>query len=1010
MPKMYLSNILAPSKNSQITQNIDCYLGQWIYKNNQIDLYLQDKKIWAIVKDVFGKTTVLSNKNIKVGISGSIDQNNLLKMIKYDYDKIAAVTLSHNRNNQITLWIIPKLKAAGKIDKVLIKQANGCEKQASEIAKLYKDNPSEVNFGRALKKYQEALGYYKRAYDFQKRNNENTNKVENHINVLRREYCLFSLDKTMISYLPLIEDRRNVKIIFNFFENEQNVLDIVIELASVNTNEQQRSLVDNFICAYAYEFLENYPLAIKSYLLLSRQHFVNQNQTLSTDCLKKAESLAKQVSNSLNIVDLLNELGVDWLIQTIHNIPNNDYFNSLLEENRLHILAYIFKDQAKEKVQEYNSNSGKKNFINICEAYKEAINRLNSLYDKIKDNNRNTNQVETSIYELQKEYFQFKLNQIINLYLPSPNDQDLFQTNVFSLLSKKDFFVNKKDTIDDILKSTEQIPEENQSLVNYFTCAYVCEFLEDPISASQYYFLLCKKYLQNSKPELSVKCLEKADNLIREEAKKQSDNIPIANFLEKIDRDFLNGLYEQTEPFITSASFYPPNAYDLSNSSIINVEIMKDTEQTSNNNSCKNYLAKIILEKQEIRKSFETSLNKMKNYFNNSKPRCFICFNIDEPDVTSWLSNTLVPDLKLTEIKTIFAPEDLKFGDDFNNFQTQVRESEFAIIACTPLLKKKFNEQQNAPTGSTLEIKLAIERLQDSTKHETTCLMYLKGDKKSSCPSVCLELIFGKKLNISGKNTDFNYYSDALNIFANMRKVNKEKLKEIENNFKFEVNKILAPPPLTIPQLPPTPSIAFGKADWEKYFGDIGLEPLLPANIEKILNEPCDFWPSKKVKETHLFVLIPNTVNGKSFTMNYLGELIQKPKSGHFTKYRYYGDHSREAVGDKSYSSHWVLMTRDIIPGSECENYSKCCELISNHSKKTGRPYELPHLLDATTSILMHYVKTGERLYSDDPWTWTCSQDISKDGYLLGVGGFAPNGLSVYDGCSDIGFAGCRKF
>ena len=108
----------------------------------------------------------------------------------------------------------------------------------------------------------------------------------------------------------------------------------------------------------------------------------------------------------------------------------------------------------------------------------------------------------------------------------------------------------------------------------------------------------------------------------------------------------------------------------------------------------------------------------------------------------------------------------------------------------------------------------------------------------------------------------------------------------------------------------------FGKKEWEKYFGDIGEEPPLPANIERILNEPCSFWPGKKVKETHLLVLIPNEVNGKPFTMNYLGKLIQRPKSGHSTKYMDYSNHAKEAVGDKSYPSHWVLMTRNIIPGS----------------------------------------------------------------------------------------------
>ena len=188
---------------------------------------------------------------------------------------------------------------------------------------------------------------------------------------------------------------------------------------------------------------------------------------------------------------------------------------------------------------------------------------------------------------------------------------------------------------------------------------------------------------------------------------------------------------------------------------------------------------------------------------------------------------------------------------------------------------------------------------------------------------------------------------------------------------------------------------AFGKKEWKKYFGDIGIEPPLPTNIEKILNEPCSFWPDKKVKETHLLVLIPNTVNGSPFTMNYLEELIQKPMSGYATKYEYYPNYVKEAVGDKSYPSHWILFTKDIIPGSRGRLYKDCCDMVANHSKETGVPYELPHLLEAATSILIHYFKTEEKIYSDNPWTWTYSQDVDKDNVPFVVGGFSPGGLNI---------------
>ena len=59
----------------------------------------------------------------------------------------------------------------------------------------------------------------------------------------------------------------------------------------------------------------------------------------------------------------------------------------------------------------------------------------------------------------------------------------------------------------------------------------------------------------------------------------------------------------------------------------------------------------------------------------------------------------------------------------------------------------------------------------------------------------------------------------------------------------------------------------------------------------------------------------------------------------------------------------------------------------------------------------MHYVKTGEKLYSDDPWTFTFSRDFNKNNDPLIVGGFGPGGPRVDSYLSTrLGVAGCRKF
>ncbi len=199
--------------------------------------------------------------------------------------------------------------------------------------------------------------------------------------------------------------------------------------------------------------------------------------------------------------------------------------------------------------------------------------------------------------------------------------------------------------------------------------------------------------------------------------------------------------------------------------------------------------------------------------------------------------------------------------------------------------------------------------------------------------------------------------------------------------------------------------MVFGKIAWAKYFGDIGDEPPLPHDIQTILQSPCPYWPKNKVQETHLLVLVPQTVNGKPLTLKTLGEFIQKPLQGTPTKYQTFdlGDYT-DAPAAKS---HWALLTRDIIEGSRSKSYSNQKALIK-------APYEVPTILDATVAILMEHVRTGTRLYSNSPWTYTRCQEKYNENWQLVVGGFGVAGLNVYfslygDYVSS-GVGGLRKF
>ena len=205
---------------------------------------------------------------------------------------------------------------------------------------------------------------------------------------------------------------------------------------------------------------------------------------------------------------------------------------------------------------------------------------------------------------------------------------------------------------------------------------------------------------------------------------------------------------------------------------------------------------------------------------------------------------------------------------------------------------------------------------------------------------------------------------------------------------------------------------AFGKAKWETYFGDIGEEPPLPPNMHEILASRCPFDPTKSVQETHLLVLVPARVNGAPLTLNLLGELVKKPKGGgHVTQYRDVWDPISKQYGAvPCQESHWVLMSRDVIPGTRSQSYKDQCDILARFAD-----CQVPTLLEAAVCVFMEYVATGNRLYSDSPWTYTrCVEKVKGyEKYPTVVGGFSAGGLHVsidgyvheYDGLASL-----RKF
>jgi len=200
--------------------------------------------------------------------------------------------------------------------------------------------------------------------------------------------------------------------------------------------------------------------------------------------------------------------------------------------------------------------------------------------------------------------------------------------------------------------------------------------------------------------------------------------------------------------------------------------------------------------------------------------------------------------------------------------------------------------------------------------------------------------------------------------------------------------------------------IVFGKEKITKYLGDIVDAPKLPRNICKIFEEDCPFFAGKKVKETHMFVLVPETVNGEPLTLNFLGELVKNHKEGTKTGYdedrcwqKVFEEHGNTPVK----KARWILITNKVIPDSRHKTYAAQQQMVNKHDH-----YNVPNVLDTVLTVFLKCVSSGKFLLGKDPETYTrCQEDQAL------VGGFGLAGLIVFNlnfDDDDLGILACRSW
>lgn len=197
----------------------------------------------------------------------------------------------------------------------------------------------------------------------------------------------------------------------------------------------------------------------------------------------------------------------------------------------------------------------------------------------------------------------------------------------------------------------------------------------------------------------------------------------------------------------------------------------------------------------------------------------------------------------------------------------------------------------------------------------------------------------------------------------------------------------------TLRQHTPASAGAFGAAQWSRYIGDVGIEPPLPAAIEAICHASCPFWPGKQVKDTHMLVLIPQTVNAEPFTFNAFTNLVKQPRGGGYSAPIDERNSWRRALHEQgshpAAASHWVLMPKQPLPRGANQTYAQQCAFVQT----IGFSYEVASFLDAVTCMVLERVRTGSFLYAAHP-QWVRVQEQSG-GHRLMLGAFSTSGLQV---------------
>ena len=200
-----------------------------------------------------------------------------------------------------------------------------------------------------------------------------------------------------------------------------------------------------------------------------------------------------------------------------------------------------------------------------------------------------------------------------------------------------------------------------------------------------------------------------------------------------------------------------------------------------------------------------------------------------------------------------------------------------------------------------------------------------------------------------------------------------------------------------------------GAEAWKTQGIDVGSVPPIPSTITKeLLNSPCPLHPGSKIKDTHLLVLVPKTVNGEPYSALKLDELCKSRKES--------GDTLIYAVWDRWKSqgwakepqgaSEWVLIPksdpdREKVPEGKHFRGKKVAQQQAVHDAHYKEYREVKAVELMTATLLNDLVNGGPRMLEG---SYLRCKEASTAGGRVGVGLFDAVGLKVRADIDDDGY------